>query len=124
MMSYTKYVMGADDKFALISKMTGVEHSQLAGEIGGADKVLSAGFLYQDDAGVLVSYGKSFSLSIDSNSEDGPIILAAINRGEVKILEDLDACVHFATNSGSTKSTNAPTATLALLQEYRILERD
>lgn len=120
-MSYTKYVMTGDGTFALISKMTGVEHSTLAHYASSPAKITTAGFLYANDAGELQSYGKSISMGLDSREEDGPAILAAIERGEVVIAENEMAGFFYATNKpGETGKV----ATMATLREHRIIERD
>ena len=124
-MSYTKYVMRDDDVFALVSKMTGVEHSSLASLLGNANRITHAGFLYANDDGKLDSYGKSYSTGKESSPEDGPVILAAINRGDVFIVEHIAAGFFYASNHPNFRTTDGvKVATLDLLKEFRILERD
>lgn len=123
-MSYTKYVMRDDDTFALISKMTGVEHSSLATLLGSPTRITSAGFLVLNDDGTIQTYGKSYSMGLDSSEEDGPVILAAINRGEVFIIENAEACIFYATNHSALHTADAVKATTSDLQHYRIIDRD
>lgn len=124
-MSYTKYVMREDDVFAIISKMTGVEHATLATITIGANRISSAGFLYLNPDGKIDAYGKSHSTGKSSDEADGPVILAAINRGEVVIVENAEACIFYATNHPSVRAAGgSKPATMADLQHHRIFEND
>ena len=122
-MSYTKYVMGADDTFALISKMTGVEHSSLSIVIGGPDRVTSAGFVVLDEDKIQ-SYGKSYSLDKASDPDDGAVIIAAIHRGDVYLITEHEQCYAYATNARNSAQNGGRVATLETLKDFGIFERD
>lgn len=126
-MSYTKYVMSGEGKFAIISKMTGVEHSTLGQLTIGAHRITTAGFLVLNDDATIQSYGKSYSTGKESVPEDGEAIAAAIQRGEVSILENEQAGFFYATNrvqDGDATSVTIRSATISDLQRHRIFEND
>jgi hypothetical protein len=123
-MSHTKYVMAENGTFAIISKMTGVEHYVLASYAGGLTQITTAGFLYLDPQDNMQSYGKSYSTGKSSSEEDGPEILAAINRGEVFIVENYEAGFFYATNNTDRRQPDSKVATLDSLYEHRIFESE
>jgi len=120
--SYTKYVMRGDGVFAIISKMTGVEHSTLSWFIGSPTGVKTAGFLYLNQDKELQSYGQSNSLGLKSEESDGVEIARALEEGRVTVVEHEDAGFFYATNDPN--AVGEPSVTLEALQSHRILERD
>lgn len=98
-MSYTKYIMRKDGKFAFISKYAGVEHRVLAEFLGATNHVKSAGFLYTNTDGTLQAYGQSISLTCKCDENDGVLITAALQAGEISIIENDRAGFFYATNS-------------------------
>jgi hypothetical protein len=122
--SYTKYVITEDGTFALVSKYTGVEHSTLGHYVGGPHKVVRAGFLYLNPEGQLDSYGKSISTGKESDPEDGKLIQAALERGEVILVENEQAFFYYATNRAEDRQAKgAEVADLDLLKKHRVIER-
>lgn len=121
-MSYTKYVMRGDGVFAIISKMTGVEHSTLSWFIGSPAGIETAGFLYLNPDKELQSYGQSISLRLKSQESDGVEIARVLEEGRVKIVEHEESGFFYATNDPN--AVGKPSVTLEDLQRHRILERD
>ena len=124
-MSYTKYVMFGNGSFLLISKMTGVEHSVLAGFNQGAHNAVSAGFLYPNNDGTLQSYGQSISTGLKCRDEDGDIITQALKDGKISIVDHFTGHFCLATNDVEGTSlierSGAEVATFETLVEKRIL---
>lgn len=124
-MSYTKYVMFPNGSFLIISKMTGVEHSVLAGFNQGAHAAISAGFLWPNSDGTLQSYGQSISTGLKCRDEDGDIITEALKAGKISIVDHFTG--HFCLATNDVAGTNliersgAEVATFEDLQEKKIL---
>lgn len=80
-MNVSKYCMTADNKFVIISKYSGLDHSQVALLL--ADEPISAGFVVEMD-NELIAYGQSISLNMKSREEDTQIIQDALFDGNVR----------------------------------------
>ena len=87
-MSYTKYVMTQDGKFVMISKLAGLDHSQLSLLL--PEEPVSAGFISLE-GGKLIAYGQSITLAMRSREQDSEIIQAALDEGAMKFQWD-DLC--------------------------------
>jgi hypothetical protein len=111
--------MTDDGTFALISKMSGVEHYRLANDVGGPDKVVAAGFisLYR---GELTTWGKSYSMDLNSRMSDGRIIQEAIETGKVRIDQGEYQWGFAAGNHECMMAPDNEVATIELLLERGI----
>jgi hypothetical protein len=119
----TKYVMNDEGEFALINKMTGVEHTTLAHDVGGAHRLVSAGFLtyYR---GELTTYGKSVSTGKESRVSDARVIQEAIETGKVRIDHREHQWGYAAGNHECMMAPDNEVATIELLMERKILGDD
>ena len=69
-----KYIVW-DGQYPTIVVFEGMTHSDMAQALGITDKVLSAGFVFNDKINPIMCMGRSVSLDIDSDSERDTILL-------------------------------------------------
>jgi hypothetical protein len=124
----TKYVMTGSGIFAIVSKMTGMEHTHLC-RLGldiSPEKLAkeggSAGFLNLNDDGSLTAYGRSLSCDLPAREGDGEKITAAIRDGKVRLESIVGREEDFI--AGNIEGLQAPdleVATLANLKKYKVI---
>ncbi len=64
-----KYIVWDNGLYPTIVLFEGMDHATMAQAINAVDKVLSAGFVFNDKINPIVCMGRSTTLNIDSDSE-------------------------------------------------------